>query len=56
MVLTDKGRIFYTGNLYKAQSLLQDEFANEFIELNTCRFGKIVSLRSHLTGFGFLNA
>lgn len=55
-MLTSKGRVFYSGNLYKAESLLQNEFTNEFIELNTGKFGKIVSIRSHLTGFCFLNA
>ncbi len=55
VILTNKGRIFYTGNLYKSESLIQDEFTNEFIELNTSKFDKIVSIKSHLTGFCFSN-
>ena len=52
VILTSKGRLLYSGNLYRSDSLLNDECTNEFIILNTSSIGKVVSIRSSLTGVG----
>jgi hypothetical protein len=56
VVLTSRARVFISGNLYKRSSIAEDECTGEFIELNTAKFGRIVSIRSGLTGFCFLTS
>ena len=50
VVLTSKGRLFYSGNFYRTDSLLTDECSTEFIHLNTGSLGKVASIRAYLTG------
>lgn len=49
-ILTSFGRLFYSGNFYRSDSLIKDECTSEFIVLNTSTIGKVRGVRSSLTG------
>ncbi len=50
VVLTSKGKVFYTGNIYNSESLLEDECSLDFLQVNTVSIGKVISIRSSLNG------
>lgn len=55
IALSNSGRMFYTGNIYKTTSTNKNEYTVKFFELNTKAIGRIISIKSGLTCFGMIN-
>ena len=52
---SNRGRVFYTGNLYKQSSISNDEFVSSFIELNMKNIGgKVKSAKASMTSMGIV--
>lgn len=51
-----RGRVFYTGNIYKKSSIVADEYTPSFTELNLKKIGKVQMIKAGLTCIGLLNA
>ena len=50
-----RGRVFYTGNIYKKSSIVADEYTPSFTELNLKKIGKVQMIKAGLTCIGLLN-
>lgn len=55
VALSNKGRVFYTGNLYSNEGLKKDECITSFVELNLKALGKMTMIKSSLTSVGMIN-
>lgn len=55
IALSSKGRVFYSGNIYKKSAILNDEYTSKFAELNLKKIGKVHKIKSGLSCIGLLN-
>jgi hypothetical protein len=47
--------VFYSGNVYKKSSIVNDDFTSKFAELNLKKIGKVLKIKSGTTCIGLLS-